>query len=186
MIIGIFAMSVAPFSLAWFLAEHPEYVRLGSSNGDLIKPPVTTELREFTGIDAFSADNLRELSGHWVLLTVGGEDCGPVCLESLYKARQLSLMFGKDVPRIRRGLLLTPAARADLPPEWADDGRLLKLRADAKLLDRVRAAGGKESEAGAMLLMDPLGNIMMRYAAGYDPYRVRNDLTKLLKISQIG
>jgi hypothetical protein len=34
--------------------------------------------------------------------------------------------------------------------------------------------------------MDPLGNLMMKYAPGFDPYKVRNDLSKLLRISQIG
>lgn len=35
-------------------------------------------------------------------------------------------------------------------------------------------------------LMDPLGNIMMQYESGFDPYKVKSDLHKLLKISQIG
>jgi hypothetical protein len=34
--------------------------------------------------------------------------------------------------------------------------------------------------------MDPLGNLMMQYDPGFDPYDVKKDLKKLLKISQIG
>ncbi len=39
---------------------------------------------------------------------------------------------------------------------------------------------------GLLLLMDPLGNLMMRYAPGFDPYKVKDDLKKLLAVSQIG
>jgi hypothetical protein len=39
---------------------------------------------------------------------------------------------------------------------------------------------------GMLFLIDPLGNIMMQYEAGFDPYKVKNDLTHLLRISQIG
>jgi len=37
-----------------------------------------------------------------------------------------------------------------------------------------------------LLLIDPQGNVMMRYEPGFDPYKVKNDLLHLLKISQIG
>jgi hypothetical protein len=37
-----------------------------------------------------------------------------------------------------------------------------------------------------LLLIDPLGNIMMQYEPGFDPYKVKNDLMHLLRASQIG
>jgi len=39
---------------------------------------------------------------------------------------------------------------------------------------------------GMLFLIDPLGNIMMQYEPGFDPYQVKSDLTHLLRISQIG
>ncbi|NOT10958.1 MAG: hypothetical protein HOP23_03840 [Methylococcaceae bacterium] len=39
---------------------------------------------------------------------------------------------------------------------------------------------------GMLFLIDPLGNIMMHYEPGFDPYKVKSDLTHLLRISQIG
>jgi hypothetical protein len=68
---------------------------------------------------------------------------------------------------------------------WSDDARLLKIaltpQAQARLNQAVRHAA-----PGELWLMDPLGNVMMRYPVGFDPYHVRDDLNKLLKISQIG
>jgi hypothetical protein len=43
-----------------------------------------------------------------------------------------------------------------------------------------------ELTSGMLILMDPLGNLMMQYKAGFDPYAVKSDLKKLLRISQIG
>ena len=34
--------------------------------------------------------------------------------------------------------------------------------------------------------MDPMGNLMMQYEPGFDPYKVKSDLMHLLRISQIG
>ncbi|MGZ4999137.1 MAG: hypothetical protein ACXV7F_02475, partial [Methylomonas sp.] len=102
-ILVIFAMSIIPFAIAWYLAKNPDNVRLGTNNGDLITPAVPTELNEFSGYDAFSAENIKELQGHWVLINpVPAGQCGEVCQEALLKTRQLTLMMGKDIARIRR------------------------------------------------------------------------------------
>ena len=33
-------MSIIPFAIAWYAADHPGLVRVGASNGDLITPVV--------------------------------------------------------------------------------------------------------------------------------------------------
>ena len=47
----------------------------------------------------------------------------------------------------------------------------------------TRVGGLKD---GDMLLLDPLGNIMMRYQQNADPYGIHKDLKVLFKASQIG
>ncbi len=37
-----------------------------------------------------------------------------------------------------------------------------------------------------LYLVDPLGNVMMRFPANADPRRMQKDLERLLKASQIG
>ena len=39
---------------------------------------------------------------------------------------------------------------------------------------------------GMLFLIDPLGNLMMQYEAGFNTYKVKDDLMHLLRISQIG
>jgi hypothetical protein len=52
-----------------------------------------------------------------------------------------------------------------------------------KKISAVRKGGIPD---GMLFLIDPLGNIMMQYDPGFDPYQVKSDLTHLLRISQIG
>jgi hypothetical protein len=187
-ILGIFAMSIIPFAIAWYLAENPEKVKLGTNNGDLITPPVSTEIGEFSGYDAFTAENLKELTGHWVLINpVPGGECGDACREGLHKTAQITLMMGKDIARIRR--VATIAHKSEPSPlagEWQDDARLLKILPAPTLQEKIGKIAGGHIADGMLLIMDPLGNLMMKYPAGFDPYKVRNDLSKLLRISQIG
>lgn len=179
-------MSVVPFGIAWYLAENPGKVKLGTNNGELISPPLATEISDFSGYDAFSTENLKELQGHWVLVNVLPQtDCQQACQDGLYKTNQITLMMGKDIARIRRVAVIFDKQQQPLPQQWQDDARLLKVAPSSKLQEIINKIEGATS-AGALLVMDPLGNLMMKYLADYDPYKVRNDLSKLLRISQIG
>lgn len=179
-------MSIVPFGIAWYLAEHPETVKLGTNHGQLIDPPLATEISGFSGYDDFSAQNMQELKGHWVLVNlVAGDVCSEACLNGLYKTQQITLMMGKDIARIRRLALIDRKTVQPLSQQWQEDARLLKAVASAELKQTFQQIGGV-AEPGGLLIMDPLGNLMMHYPADYDPYQVRNDLSKLLRISQIG
>lgn len=185
-ILVIFAMSIVPFGIAWYLAENPGKVKLGTNNGELISPPVATELSDFSGYDTFSTENIKELQGHWLLINVLPQaECLPACQDGLYKTNQITLMMGKDIARIRRVAVIFNKQQQPLPQQWQDDARLIKVVPSTKVQDVINKIEGSSS-AGTLLVMDPLGNLMMKYPADYDPYKVRNDLSKLLRISQIG
>ncbi|WP_020482128.1 hypothetical protein [Methylomonas sp. MK1] len=184
-IIVIFAMSIVPFGFAWFLAKNPEIVKLGTNNGALINPPQVTSADEFSGYDTFSAQNMQELKGHWVLVNPVPQNCEETCRDALYKTHQLTLMMGKDIARIRRLAVLFDKTY-QLPAEWRDDGRLLKALPAVSLQEKLKQLSAQPFPEGMLIIMDPLGNLMMQYAPGYDPYQVKSDLSKLLRISQIG
>jgi len=179
-------MAIIPFSIAWYLAGNPNGLKLGTNNGELIAPVVTTDLPDFMGYDQFSAENLKELLGHWVMINfVTDNQCSTACLDGLYKTHQISLMMGKDIARIRRVVVMPQQPHEPVLSQiWQEDARLLKIKLSPSLLEKVQQV--QAYQEASLLIMDPLGNLMMRYAGGYDPYKVRNDLSKLLRISQIG
>jgi hypothetical protein len=185
-ILAIFGLSIVPFAIAWLLAQNPENVKLGTNHGELISPPLPTKADDFTGYDAFSSQNLQELRGHWLMINIVAESqCSEPCEEGLYKTQQISLMMGKDIARIRRVAMVYQAGQQPFSKQWQDDARLLKVVPATRLADAIRMQAG-DTPPGGLWIMDPLGNLMMRYPPGYDPYKVRDDLSKLLRISQIG
>ncbi len=188
LILVIFGMSVIPFLIAWGLKENPQLLKGQTNNGQLITPPQTTERSDFSGLDPFSTENMSELTGHWLLVNVipNGE-CNDSCIEAIHKTKQLRLMLNKELTRTRRIVIVLK----DVTPEiagkwWQDDQTLLRVKASATVAEKIAAIRQGNIPDGMLLLMDPLGNLMMQYEPGFDPYNVKSDLMHLLRISQIG
>ena len=187
-IVLLFAMSIIPFGIAWFLSANAEWLEKGTNQGILITPPVITETNEFSGFDAFSTKNMKELKGHWVLLNVlPNKDCNTVCQKAMHNTKQLRLMMNKDLTRIRRAVVIISDVDAEKAKKWwIDDVRLIRVKPAISLLNKLKTIRKKGIPDGILLLMDPLGNLMMQYEPEFDPYEVKRDLRKLLRISQIG
>jgi len=181
-------MTIIPFSFAWYLTEDPEFRPGATNKGELIAPVVTTERQDLLGIDEFSVANIKELEGHWVILNVLPEDsCNQLCIDTIHASKQLLLMLNKDLTRVRRAVIVVKGEQKDsFQPWWKEDDRLLKVKPSAALLEKIKQKVTPQLVDGMLILMDPLGNLMMQYKPGFDPYAVKSDLKKLLRISQIG
>jgi hypothetical protein len=142
-----------------------------------------------SGFDEFSQNNLNERLGHWLLVNVMPHQlCNIACVEAIYKTKQLRLMLNKDLTRVRRVLLLFKNSDPKIAENswWQQDNRLLHLKPTPSLIAKFEQIRQGAVAEGMLFLIDPLGNIMMQYEAGFDPYEVKRDLKKLLRISQIG
>ncbi|MDD5412023.1 MAG: hypothetical protein PHF31_11525 [Methylobacter sp.] len=188
LILGLFGMTIIPFLIAWGLKENPELVKGQTNIGQLITPPMTTERSDLTGFDKFTADNRGELSGHWLLVNIiPNNECNESCMEAIHKTKQLRLMLNKELTRTRRIVILLK----DVEPEtanqwWVDDKTLLRVRPNDVVSKKIAEIRQGNVPDGMLFLMDPLGNLMMQYEPGFDPYSVKSDLMHLLRISQIG
>ncbi len=125
-------------------------------------------------------------SGKWTLLVVGqGESgCDTGCRETLVYARQTWLSLGQLTPRVQRVLLAGPGC-CDTGYLQREHVGLIALNSAgpqaAPLLQRV-----PDPKEGTIFVVDPLGNLMMRYDVRQDPKGLREDLKKLLELSHIG
>ncbi len=188
LILVIFGMSVIPFLIAWGLKENPQLLNGQTNKGQLITPPLTTERGDLSGFDRFSSDNMSELSGHWLLVNIiPNSDCNEACIEAIHKTKQLRLMLNKELTRTRRvALVLKNVAPETADKWWQDDPTLLRMKASDALIKKMTEIKQGTIPDGMLLLMDPLGNLMMQYEPGFNPYDVKSDLMHLLRISQIG
>ncbi len=187
-ILLVFILSIIPFFIAWVFTKNPHWLSGSANRGQLIIPPVTTERSELYGYDQFSTDNLTELNGHWVMINVIPEaGCDRPCREAIHKTRQLRLMMNKDLTRIRRAVVIFKTIDTGKVGDWwQGDVRLLRLKADARFIDKLKTISEGKLSSGMLFLMDPFANLIMMYEAGFDPYDVKKDLKRLLRISQIG
>ncbi|MDD1630784.1 MAG: hypothetical protein LUQ56_04620 [Methylococcaceae bacterium] len=130
LILAIFGMTIIPFLIAWGLKQYPGLVTGKTNSGQLIIPPVPTKLTDFTGFDPFSAENMGELSGHWLIVNViPNAGCNEICLDALLKTRQLRLMLNKELPRTRRVVIVFKEPVAEAASQWwLKDTLLWRLR----------------------------------------------------------
>jgi hypothetical protein len=128
---------------------------------------------------------LDAYKGKWIMLKVGGSDCQQACQDQLFAMRQLRTMQGKEMERIERVWLITDQEPLETLLLRVNDGtRMLRAPADAVRRWLPVEQGGDVAEH--IYLIDPLGNLMMRFPKDPDPSKVKKDLGKLLKASAIG
>jgi hypothetical protein len=130
-----------------------------------------------TGLEAYK--------GKWIMLQSGPSDCQEACKKQLFAMRQLRLMQGKEMERLERVWLVTDDQPLDTTVMREFDGtHMLRVPAPALKAWLPVEAGGNAAEH--MYLIDPLGNLMMRFPKDADPSKVKKDIGKLLKASAIG
>ena len=123
------------------------------------------------------AMRLADLKGQWVLVMAAAAACDEACRRNLVYMRQVRLAQGKDTERIERVWLLTGAGDPD-PALVAEHAGLIIARAGE------RAALEVVSVPLRIHIVDPLGNLMMRFPADPDPRRMLKDLARLLRHSK--
>lgn len=161
----------------------------------LVRPEGRTNygtLLEQRAIGSFAANDLQgndrsldEFRGRWVMLVVGASDCDPACRDRLYQVRQLRLTTGKDRERVVRVWLIPDAGTPDRELLAEHEGAVV-LRASAATIGAHFPATESTRAADHIWLIDPMGHLMMRFPRDADPSRIKKDLAKLLRASQIG
>jgi hypothetical protein len=174
----IVAVCIAPVVASYFTF----YVAppSGRTNyGTLITPtpPPAMPLARLDGTP-FTFD---DLAGQWVMVSAAGGGCDEACAKGLLQMRQQRLMAGKDQSRIDRVWLVTDGVPISPDLLRAFEGTVI-VRAPAGAVDAWLGApaGGT---AGHVWLVDPMGNLMLRWPRDPEPQRVKKDLARLLTAS---
>ena len=140
----------------------PEPDKTQTGNASL----VTTQSAALTNADA-----------QWTMLYFPPTACGS-CVEQTSLLAHIRVAMGRELGRVKLELI-SPSAFA-LPPE----ANFTVRRSDAKKHAALLQSLGLTE--GGVVLLDPLRNAMMRYPANFDGSKIRKDLARLLKASQLG
>jgi hypothetical protein len=179
------AVCAAPVAASYF-AYYAAPPAARTNYGDLVLPQRPAPSLGLTRLDGTRVE-MAAMRGQWLMLQVDESACEAACQRKLWNMRQVRLTQGKDRDRIARVWLITDAAPIATALLREYDGTLF-LRADRAELEAFLAL---PPDPGARLsdhiwLVDPLGNLMLRWPRNEDPHRMKKDLTKLLRASRIG
>jgi len=174
------AVCIAPFvgSFALYFFWQPS----GRVNyGDLIEG-VAVPAAKLTLTDGKPFE-LEKLRGKWLFVTVDSGGCDDYCQKKLWKMRQVRLTQGKYLERIERVWLVTDAQGIAPAVMKEYDGTWIATAQGSTLL---KAFPFTDLQRDHIYLVDPLGNVILRYPKDADPSRMKKDLVRVLKVSRIG
>jgi cytochrome oxidase Cu insertion factor (SCO1/SenC/PrrC family) len=128
---------------------------------------------------------LVDLRGKWSLVYIGNGRCDEACRTALIFARQTRLSLNQEMHRVARVFLVTG--------DCCDRDYLDTAQAGLQVVEASDAAGAAllaafpaTDRADSLYIVDPLGNLLMRYDVRESPKGLLTDLQKLLKLSHIG
>jgi hypothetical protein len=177
LIFAVFAIPLIAAYLTYFV--WPPQSRL--NYGELIEPKTLPDvaLRDAEGKEM----SLSKLRGKWIMLSVDSATCDEACNQKLYLMRQIRISMTKEMNRIERVMLLRGDSK--LPAEIATKypGMYVLSGANDALLKILSA---DTNIANYIFLIDPVGQVMMRYVKNPDAVGIRRDLSRLLSVSQVG
>ncbi len=175
---------VAPVVLAYVMFFYGN-ISSFTNHGEILNPVVditALKLKDEEG-NLISEKKLRY---KWRLISFVNENCDEACNARLYDMRQIHKLLGKNQHRVLRVIVHlaepTDALSALINNEYPN---ALNMYGDSAV---ISSALGDETglQQNTVYIMDPMGNIMMRFLQDQTKKDFLKDLGKLLKASQIG
>jgi len=124
-------------------------------------------------LDPRPVSGFEPLRGKWVLVSFDAAACDAYCEKKLYFMRQVRRAQGKDMDRVERVWVVTDGAKPR--PE-------LLAAIEGTRIDNTHGAFPGNT-VDHVYLIDPFGNLMLRFPRDPDPSKMIKDLQRLLKYS---
>ncbi len=185
----LFAMPITASYLTFFF-----WAPTRTNNyGELIRPVVVMPSEKFSIVDGKDAPDKAgdyALRGKWLIVTRDSGTCDPACEKKLYAMRQSRLILGKDLDRIVRILLIDDGVTPSAKIRQDFVGMAFVNAKDSVWLTKLPLPSAAPSTAvtssrGYIYLVDPMGNLFMRYPADADIKKMTGDIRQVLKASQL-
>ena len=176
LIVAGFALPIVASYVAYFF-----YKGEATGNyGELLLPPARITSHPFGRMDG-SAWTFDDIRGRWALAISDAGACPGACVQKLTLLRQVQLALGRNASRVARVYVVDDVTRPDAIALQPFEGTIVALTPTG-----MHLPSGAANDRAHIYLVDPNGNVMMRWPAAADAKRMLQDLTQLLKASQIG
>ncbi|MCC6917443.1 MAG: hypothetical protein IT527_09085 [Nitrosomonas sp.] len=122
----------------------------------------------------------RQLKGVWSLIMIDSGQCDAYCQEKLYMIRQARLAQHVDKDKVQRIWLINDDIKPSQEVISKYKGTRLVLANGRDLLKEFPFEARPEDH---IYVVDPMGNLMMRYPNKPDAQKIVGDLKRLIKLS---
>jgi cytochrome oxidase Cu insertion factor (SCO1/SenC/PrrC family) len=174
--LAIWAVFTAPWALALLVYGRPDWQPAGRlEQGELIDP---VRVLDPSGLLDSAGQPLGDtlFRGRWTLLYRSGAGCPDECLGLMDTLKRVCRAQARGPDRVGRVLVA--------PGLTEDERRTLRHTDPGLQLALTAAPWGPP--AGQVYLVDPLGNLVLRYPPGFAPQGLAKDLGRLLRPSWAG
>ncbi|MDH5479327.1 MAG: hypothetical protein OEX11_01000 [Nitrosomonas sp.] len=178
-LLSLLALMLAPVIISYgiFFSDY----RPDSANyGEIL------EIKKISGSGINQVDNtifrMKDLHGKWVLVMVDSGVCDEVCQTQIFHLRQVRLVQNKEMSRVERLWLIDDNVKVDAELIEKYEGTHFINARDSELLEFITPI---ESQRNHVYVVDPMGNLMMRFPENHDPTLVGKDIKHLLDVSQM-
>jgi hypothetical protein len=191
--LGLFALFIIPVILAYTAYFNDWFSAATKNHGELMVEQDVVDIEDFEftwlGGEVITGKEFETL--YWWILPIDQAGCDNACLKlNLHTVNQTYIGLGKESKRINQLLVLAEAPNGfdlgDYPTaiaEYSNTG--------VKALAKTRSGLNKDLAANYIYLVDPLGNIFMRYPLVSDESKaaltsksLRTDILRLFKYSR--
>ena len=165
-VVGPMILATGMYKLQFWVPEgrsyHGELIGNGQTRADL----------------GVQADEQR-----WQMLVTAPKDCAVDCQQLVYLARQIQIGLGRDAGRASHALAAAQPLSADYEAKLTREyPQLQRYPLDSAAFSK--ATGDKATPQ--LWIIDPHGNLVLRYEPSVKGKDLLNDLRHLLKLSNIG
>ena len=189
----LFVMFLAPILAAVFIFNNDPSGRYATKNrGNLITPAIELKNFNLEFIDTKAPYKLVAQEHQWLMVFVGAGECDVNCKRQLVVMRQTRLAQGGEFTRINRLYVMQDSQTDKFMKEVKDyhpdmdivtgsAKQIENITSQFTLADKVNVG-----TSNRIYIVDPIGNLMMYYELDANASDIAKDLTRLLKVSQMG
>lgn len=191
----LFVMFLTPIISAVFIFNNDPSGSYATKNrGNLITPAIELKNIELEFIDTKKSYKLIEQEHQWLMVFVGAGECDESCKRQLVVMRQTRLAQGGEFTRVNRLYVIQDQDKQSdkfmkevkefhpgMDVVTGSKQQLENITKQFTLADKVDV--GKSNR---IYIVDPIGNLMMYYEFDAKASDIAKDLTRLLKVSQMG
>lgn len=174
-LILLFSVFIIPVVLAKLALENDWFEKASTNSGELLQQEMS-----ITDLDFHN----KQLEMKWLIIYRLPEPCDDNCKQTIYGINQTFISLGKEMNRVIPVGLFGPELNPD---------ELGVLKEKFWKFDPLTASARDRLETNQVYVSDPLGNVILKYAAPASDEEVLkmgkamlSDLRKLLKYSRVG